>query len=278
MRDRPTFRRDRTRLRGDPRRRANIAQHDLYAGWDLLIRLLSATGVLIIGVAGWMLQRQVETSRQARVSAEDGARVHIAEARSLVDLELLLRDVAEISPNADKAFVQRRANELDFIARGLEFENRAVDIHQVSVPSLAVFFNGENRRMPVRKAAIILSELMMIASESGSASQVEQNVRIDSLERALVLHAGARRVRVRISAETRPEWNRWIVNTGATKAEPWRSYRSAATDLAEDVALLISYHLMQHPEIADRYADVRNQAAETHSIRRAEELHRLPRR
>ena len=66
MRDRGTF-------GGKSRRslsRRSFVPADRYEKWDLVIRSISAIGILIIGVAGWLLQKQIEESREAAAQAD----------------------------------------------------------------------------------------------------------------------------------------------------------------------------------------------------------------
>ncbi|HEY0143925.1 MAG TPA: hypothetical protein VGF48_23770 [Thermoanaerobaculia bacterium] len=145
-----------------------------YVTFDLTVRILTAVGLVAIGIAGWMLQRDTQLQR-AKIEANDRlARRYLPMYRTLTDLELTLRDCSERLLVARRA--GHRAQELSNLAFQLEaaavsaFSAENDLIIRVNLPiatdDAGNFLTGpfKEAKLPLRANAFMVADVMRLVA------------------------------------------------------------------------------------------------------------------
>src|SRR4051794_8793554 len=149
------------------RHHARLIEANKYALLDIIVRTISALGIVIIGAATWMLQDQAEQTRQDLLRRENESRIYLAQVRSLVNLEFALRDLAILASPANTAATRRSSDQVAFAARSLYSRHKQQEVSPNSIPELWRFWqlHEQPKSISLRAAALGLSEFSQIYTD-----------------------------------------------------------------------------------------------------------------
>lgn len=244
-----------------PRKRS--AGQKVYPAWDIAIRTISAVGVLVIGAATWMLQWQINRDRIEETTHGKQIQLDLAKARSLLGLELALRDLTMFVPGNDEVARQRCAQRVIFAARSI-LDQQAMPLGAEADREIRRVWGSYGHPITVRMAAVALAESLQLFGPNG-APLTGNTVRVteDRAAGMVAVMSGRTVVLMRgVSEESFPLWSSMI--TGSSTGfylHNWNASRSAAEALANNIAQTAGDLIVRNPDVATAYFELRTQAA-----------------
>lgn len=230
---------------------------------ELIIKALSAIGVVAIGVAGWMLQHQTTQSRQRSELRDRDSLKYLTTLRTLIDLEIDIQELryGRISPERAK-----------YSARALFLPDNQPNV-SLSVPNLST--NTGDREpstrhvvVPLRAAGIMLAELaegclMTLADPPPNRPAIVALERDGSGTYALVFEYAVgdpvpSNNRVALSPESSHIWKAWLRRRASANELCTFSNVVNEPGLVEQLRNLQHDIVAAHPNLGDRYLDIRN--------------------
>ena len=251
-----------------PSETRDLTKTRAYVTIDLVLRTLTALGVVVLGAAGFLFQRSTASSRAAEERADRAAQANLAQIRSLVDFELQLRAISEHSSDVAVTKLHEDARNLLYAARSLFFPNREVELdltvpQGVRPPGKAVV------RSTLRAAGLMIAEVM--EAEATAVDLGYQDVEItfgkgDGRDFLAVMNESGFQ-NVYISELTSESWRTWLTTNARPDDLRIYNYRDAAFRLAVFTAGIEQEVLKANPQLADRYVQIRDEVIRLRSAR-----------
>ncbi len=227
----------------------------VYATIDLLGKSVSAIALVILGVAGFLLQVNTEKAREAAETREQQERRYLPMLRSLSMLEIKLDDIMERLPNADTTEADRLGADLRFVASSVFVPDGdpLVSIRSIDRP----LGRGAVRvQLPLRSTALLFAELLRVRS---NLIQVfgEGDWSIDLVGQRLVHSSGGHQ---EVMPDSFPAWRAWM-GSGSLSSEILigRPLALNIRDLMDATSSTIGDVLGKHPGLGDRYVLMRQE-------------------
>jgi hypothetical protein len=231
----------------------------LYAYLDLITKVISSIALVLLGVAGWLLQARSENSREAAERLERQERRYLPMLRSLSELEIVLehaidvlRDKAGAGPSGER--LNNLATQLRYVAYSV-FAPDGDPLVSLTQPRGGI--DETQVTMPLRATALMYAELLRIlASSSGSAE-----LRLEPPPRRVpdgAYFVWFGNFAYRIPREELPAWK------ARFGSEPFGfssvvELASRISDLHNAVTETIHDTLRAHVDLGDRYLGIRSE-------------------
>jgi len=278
MRSRTSFRFNRSSVRTARVETRDFSKRRLFGFTDLVIRGISALGLVAIGVAGWMLQHETAT-QHARMEAQDReARKYLAMLHSMCELEFAfdgrlpastINDDLEMRHIANALFVIKPEPQVTFhvpcVLPGKDANTtletrcaitggvRGVGLFMTELSDLCKIIGIYNGKLTVAKLAVDragnTSIVMPISDQMGGV-----------LPRQIV---------VSTSRDSGPVWRLWMRRDVAVRDFQMYLVSIDFGELAGEVARCANDVIHEHPDLADRYISIRDEIARSRVSRPA---------
>jgi hypothetical protein len=144
-----------------------------YVLFDLTFRILTAVGLVIIGAAGWALQRDAQKQRLKTESADRISRKYLPVYRTFTDLELVLQECSEGLAAAQDEGRRVVLRDLSFQLKTAAISSYAAGpdlLARVDLPAVAHDADHvdtqpfKSAMLPLRANAFMLADLMQVTA------------------------------------------------------------------------------------------------------------------
>lgn len=269
-----------------PSRQLDYTKGRAYVLCDLLTRCISALALITLGVVGWRLQQRVADTRDKVEARERQERRYLPMLRTMTELEIALEAIAAdlrraypkqtpttptMDPATDSWHVAagKGATALRYAATSLYLPDGEVNV-PVLVPraDLGVFGEG-TISIPLRAALLMYADWLVSAETFREVPHVspatlsvdEQRGWIDMRTNAAGFPPNAIVTSQAVDKGALPAWRIWL-NTHSVRGNeiPHPFPPRLLEALRVEVAAVVHDTLQRHPDVADRYVDIRSQA------------------
>lgn len=254
----------------------------VYVRLDLILKGISAIGLLLLGIAGWILQakteearRRAETVRQQLEESDRRSRAFLPAFRALVELELTLDDATQalshhtISDPALTAVATRiRA------AAASAYIGRSDMVVPAHLPDCSnVFGRRVNARIGVRAGAFLLGDLLhglrLYHSERMGYKNPVMTVAKDNfgLGASLTVQAASNSddsLSFEARGESAEAWQLWLGDRPISVSEIEDNLTLIADALHEQVIDATAQLVAIHPDLGDKVVAIRNEVLSLH--------------
>jgi len=245
----------------------------LYAYVDLLTKSISSIALVLLGIAGWLLQARSESSREGADRLERQERRYLPMLRSLSELELVLEHTLEVlrplpsvpqlgtlpieAPEAYKAVYNS----------GLELRYAAYSVFVpdgdpvVSLRSPEDILVGRHRigPMPLRATALMYAEILRLPRGPRLPGPPELVLQLDSpTSEPQIVFAHVYSYVPPVPPESYPAWKAWLGNEHS-KVFKELPLTALISDLHFAVTKTIQETLSAHVDLGDRYLGIRSE-------------------
>lgn len=231
----------------------------LYASIDLVGKSISAIALIILGIAGFLLQRGTEMSREAAETREQQERQYLPMLRSLSLLEIELEDVSQELAHS------KNAGEVRWIATNLRFVASSVFVPdedpKVSIlPPDQPLASNIRIQMRLRATALMYADALKVKANFHDTPP-DLSWRLDIANATLVNTDGGRQ---HLMPDSVPAWQTWLGNRPVSNS----TFRFPLIginlqDLSYATSGVIQDELRKHPGLGDRYVQLREELEKT---------------
>jgi hypothetical protein len=228
----------------------------LYAWTDLIGKSISAVALVILGIAGFLLQRSTERNHEVAEARGQQERQYLPMLRSLSLLEVELEDVAqEVERSGDARDAGRIGTNLRFVSNSVFVPDGDPTVmirppDKVPGPDVATI------QMPLRATALMYSEALRIRENFHDAPD-DMDWRLDIANATLV---NARGGREHLIPDSLPAWQAWLGDRTIANGR-FRLIPNVVSlqDLIFATDGVIQNGLRQHPGLGDQYVQLREE-------------------
>lgn len=242
------------------------ASSRLFAFADLIAKLASAAGIIVIGIAGWLLQSHAETVREANDRLDRQQRKYLPMLQSLTVLELQLdRLLAYITVNYDTPFndkfIARYRHDIRSAGRTIQFAAYSVfEPEGDPIVTLRrqpyVVERANVVRAPLRASALMLGDIMLFSKPIPSTA----NVKLDESQlRVEIDDVGGMFASLPLTPEALPAWRAFMHKPGC-KGSDLPSVATMSEDLNASIEAILHDTVTLHSDLGDRYVSIRGDA------------------
>lgn len=288
---------------GEARRTREQGADHTKAFWyvltELIVKIISAVGLVTIGFAGFMLQRQNATEALQRDARDRDGRKYLTMGRGLVELEMALNEIGQ-----DEFFGKlsgRRAAEagaeITALGRSL-FVASGQSMVTITVPGIEKSKSGDlvmteifteptaSVSLPVRGAVLMYGELLTATAvlESFPAQYddiylsvdkdpgEDKNVTWTPHKDEILMMGGSKAhfsTAIPMSVESASAWRAWL--SGNVMRRDFLRIRSVidASELAGELTRLEHQIVATHPELGDQLTTIRTDVLRLRESERA---------
>ncbi len=236
---------------------------------DLILRALTAFGVLAVGIAGITFQRATEAARVRDDRTARSAQANLAEIRSLVELELDLRDASTHRYGVTIQKMHASARALSFDANSLFFAGQEPRV-DLTFPVGLRPSTAKVTPSTSRVGALMIAEIIDVLAASTELRSRNSDVQISlggpPSYRHVRVSNGSEWRYVFVSSQTTRFWQEWLTASASPADIEIYDYPSAAFRLTSDFIEEQQTLVRQHPELAERYVQIRNDVIRLHSL------------
>jgi len=199
----------------------------LYAVLDISVKVVSSIAVVVIGIAGWRLQRSDQQSRkiedQQRAAIADRERAerhYLPMLRSLTEVDVLLAEAAadytwQTHSSAEAARESKLGSHLAYFGASLIFPDKEPSFRMVTAHDNAIAQQHPVMiSIPARPAVLLIAELMRLAPFFKRMEA--QTTHVDLVDGELVFADKRGRFVDSIALDTRTlaAWHAWFPKSG----------------------------------------------------------------
>jgi hypothetical protein len=236
--------------------RPDFTKTKLYGWTDLIGKSISALALVILGIAGFLLQRNTEKSRETAEGREQQERQYLPMLRSLSLLEIELEDVTqELACSTDDKTPGAIGTNLRFVASSV-FVPDVDPVVSIRPPDNPLGSNVARINMHLRATALMYAEALRMRTNFYDLSD-DINWSLDSTNATLVNGQGGRQ---HLIPDSMPAWQTWLGDRELAQASLRRIPNVVALqDLIFATSGVIQDTLRKHPELGDQYVQLREQ-------------------
>jgi hypothetical protein len=250
-----------------------------YVYFDLLVRTLSAVGLLALGIAGTLFQISTHQAREKTANFDRQSRRYLPLLRTLTELEVALddtatvlfqnaiarRDQADVLPELSSR-IDSAATSTLVIAQDPQALVELPDIRGATAQS-------KRRVIGVRSAAFMFSELLRTVAIVQAITPKDpghctvQVLPVGTRWRAIVhVDNEAEDNYVGLKPEAVDAWRWWLGDDPVRATAIMNVMRAVARALQRQVVVAISDVIREHPELGDQYVLIRAEVAKNHRL------------
>jgi hypothetical protein len=245
-----------------------------YVRFDLVIRAISAIGLLVLAVAGWVFQISTQRVRETADKRERESRLYLPIVRSLTELEFALDEVARVLLEDDSYEAQTRlfpelSSRLEFAAASTSVMGRDPVIH-VDMPTVRRGTLGtRHTALTMRTGSFMIADALRVITVSRSlrstkAQRYEAGMAKLGDRWAVAIYVDDSAIRyIAVRSEVVTSWNSWLGNTPVEIDAILKSLRSAVLVLQEQVQLMTQNVMRKNPQFGREYVDIRAEVAKS---------------
>ena len=247
---------------GDP-----VASHDppdrtktlWYIVCDLGTKAVSSIALVVLGIAGWLLQDRAQQIHDDEVRHEQQERRYLPMLRTLIELEVALERSARIlrqTPGGD-----RRMIEASHLA-GVELEAAAYSLFIPGDPPVNVHTprlqSAEVVAMPLRGAVLMYSQIL-VQREKIDEWPSEAEATLDYASREVKVKSAAAQYVLVLNPDAIGAWRAWMREDRIPVLHlKYANLAFLLEDLRFKSAAITHHTLALHPDLGDRYVSIRN--------------------
>ena len=233
---------------------------------ELGIKLISAVGLLVVGCAGWQLQRDIAADRATNEKRAAQARTYLPELRTLSELQLFASATSSmLTSTRDVAGedLYRRSSETAFLANSLVLPGREPAASITPANSYMSRLSPRTLQMPIVCAALMFGEALAFKARIAGTptiagyNYISFNPSLRTLYVAVEPNSPNGIMGMSTSPQSSPCWAIWIPKKGMLVAEYNAAAEGLAGEIVENTARIARSTLAANPELADRYVDIR---------------------
>lgn len=257
-----------------PRVHSRRDEQRLFTRMDLAIRAISAIGILLLGVAGWLFQVRTEQTRRERDERDRTSRRYLPLLRSLTELELTAYTGAEAFADAGRVTPQTRAA----TARQLDASAQAIvlggddPIAPIELPDVRQGSTLSRRyKFRVRATAVMVADLLKALDGARQFYREEDRSSSDTIqlwfdhgEPRVQVHAAALRGNTPIGFLAHREsveiWRAWVGDEPLPISHFEAFVGLVLRALHQQSRTAIDQLLAEHPELGEAYVTIRRNA------------------
>jgi len=258
----------------------DVSKRSRYVHLDLTIRAVSAIGLVVIGIAGWMFQVNSAESRHRQEDQERSARKYLPMLQALTNIELAADTVArkfeDGSPDRFSTDLRESAAMLQEAAIAGLVLKRNSTTHSLALPDVT---GAEpivhTIDVTADDAAYVLADFVTVLALADRA-YTEKSRRFISLENWQMnlltspVHGSIgtaydpgdplRMVWVRVNPSSVKVWRTWVSGKQVDFYYAFRAMARLARAVQQHAALDIQRVLSDHPEFGAEYVAIRADA------------------
>lgn len=240
-------------------------------GWyvvlDLMVKAITAFGLIVLGYAGWKLQHDVEATRAASDQRERAERKYLPELRSITEVDVALLEASKEFDwptfSAEETVREARVGaHLSYLGESLYFPDAEPAAYLISAAdNLSKENNPVEIEASTRTAVLFVAEFMRYAPlfrrwEANRDARVTVRgnnlLIVDSRQVALSINS--------LDPRTAKLWQQWLPRDGATPGQLFREVDlTVLTDpLDEQLVAVCDDILRRHSDLADKYVEIRS--------------------
>ena len=236
---------------------------------DLVIKAISAVGLIIVGVVGWRVQNSWATSKDQLERHDREERRFLPMLQTLSELQLWTARISVTQRSGNPESVapdtaRRYGTQLVFLADSLVMPDGEL-LAQVT-PAERFATLGERSRsltLSLRCATIMLGELAQLSPDIREHPK-SQLLYVSRMHGVLLVDGGETlKPRAFMKVDTRSEscWNKWLPTMDIPVGEMFpQALDVLAAEVDGSSAAAIHGVLAKHPDLADRYVEIRRSA------------------
>jgi hypothetical protein len=207
--------------------KTDITKSKPYVLSDLLIKAISAVAIVVLGIAGWRLQRGEQASRRTEDDRrlkmemrERAERIYLPTLRSITEVDLVLAETSadfNWPTHSDSEVVQesRLGGHLAYLGSSLFFPDGEPWIEVVTAEQNADGVTSPTPvKLHVRAAVLMLAELMRLAPFLKRMDHKDISVRVANGELRFENERGDEIEALSLDRRAIPAWNLWLPRTG----------------------------------------------------------------
>jgi hypothetical protein len=253
----------------------DLSKRATYVKLDLLVRAVSALGLVALGVAGWLLQARAQDARESLEKRDRESRRYLPMVRTLTDLEMVVSNANTLLARSGEL----RLGSRDLLSTAADVEITATLLSlpesepnaKIHLPNLASF---QRERQPVQltveQSAFLLADLLRVVAlaDAQGSGVAEAAVDVGLGSNGTVPVARVRFTRERtmtLEMLVRPEsvqaWNLWTGGEASNLFTLRRAIPAYTRALEEQTIRTTQKVMNEHPEFGDQYVAIRGDAA-----------------
>lgn len=268
----------------------------LYVVLDLTFRILTAVALVVVGAAGWTLQRDAQARRQQTEEHDRLSRRYLPVYRTFTDLELVLQDCSEELAAAEAAERQDVLRDLSFQVKTAAISSFAAGddlLARVDLPAVTHDADDVNTQpfrsatVPLRANAFMLPDLMQLSARveeadlhrnPNTAIQIRTLLNRPTAAVLILLRAKLKQggeqtvaypaIGVQVRAETLTAWQAWNGEELIPASRVDRALVSIAQALHQQAVDALQQLMRAHPELGDQFVTIRSAAVAEQTTRR----------
>jgi hypothetical protein len=271
----------------------DYTKHWWYVCADLCLKVLSTIAIVVLGAAGWRLQRDASATRDKSENLEREQRKYLPALQTLRDLQIasamstIHLDERPTDRSLAAHLLRDDAVRISFAGESLFLPD--VDILAHLTPAERFLTMGNASRgteTELRSAAIMLSELLRTCADAQGMRGRDLTFAPNGRGIFLIVPGknsgpfdpveflkGNRRRALSVSAYIKTDnrttslWTQWLPASGLpADAVCSDSARGLTEDVGWNAAMQISRILALHPDIAEKYASLRSSTFDPASL------------
>ena len=240
-----------------------------YVLTDLITKVASSFAIVALGVAGWLFQVRTEESRKAIETHNTQERLYLPEIRSLFEAEVVIDDVTSrlLKPKLLSYGYEIKSGWNDEVFwMGDEIKNAAISLFlpdgdvacSLRNPVQRYIGGSQRKSMPLRAATFMLGEMLgELDSLKATGYKGGDAISFSSDYSRLSTGGGL----LNLSEISRPAWK--IAFDGEQGVKPEYLFGPDlfyfAVDLRSQLAVVSHELIRTHPELGDRYVEIRSE-------------------
>lgn len=254
------------------------AKRPVYVWLDLVLRALSAIGLLALGVAGWWFQVSTARNQASEQRADRESRRVLPALRALIDVELTASEIAERLTNVPDNFSGRgtllatmstRMNAAAVSTMVVPDEmSAAVDLPNVKLVSLL----PRRHITSVRATSFALSDLLLLIAYGERTMATGEDlttavVGVYKMDGATLgaIYGPSGQLSVVIRPESFDLWQQWIGDERVSFVNLRRGLSVIARAVQQQAVAASQSTVRAHPEFGDQYVSMRGDALASRS-------------
>jgi len=237
-----------------------------YAYIDLITKVIASVALVLLGVAGWLLQARSENSRESAAELERQERRYLPMLRSLSELELVLEHTVAVVREPPGELPDRE--QLDNVATQLRYVAYSVFTPDGDPLVSLKLSKGDTTHylpdvsMPLRSTAIMYGELLQLIAWQSPSIDMKIELRFSRSRRGYkpgTTSVGCGDRSLGISRDSFPAWSRWFGSDDVEQLE-LADLHYLLSSLHNGVTETIHETLSAHVDLGDRYLVIRSEA------------------